>query len=272
VSGTQQISEVSPLNVAKTLLLVTCPCFRASYQVSSRPFGNMARRVFSKYFYFLMSLLIIVAIVYGFIFTVERNLVHPAVQRPWILYVHATIFTGWLAFFLLQTILVRSRKVTWHRRLGGFGVVLGSLIPIVGVSTAIVMGRFNIGVLHLPDVETSLIVPLFDMVCFTSTFPLAVYWRKKPELHRRLMLVASCALTAAGFGRFVGHALPDYLFYGGVDLLILLGVVRDLILDRRIHRVYLIVLPLFIVGQVITTYVAWHGVPFWIRIAHRLLQ
>jgi hypothetical protein len=24
------------------------------------------------------------------------------------------------------------------------------------------------------------------MVCFTSTFPLAVYWRKKPETHRRL--------------------------------------------------------------------------------------
>ena len=238
-------------------------------QASSRPFGNMVRRVLSKYFYFLMSLLIVAAIVYGFSFTVEKNLIHPAVPRPWILYVHATIFTGWLAFFLLQTILVRSRKVTWHRRLGGFGVVLGSLIPIVGISTAIVMGRFDIGVLHLPDVENSLIVPLFDMVCFTSTFPLAVYWRKKPELHRRLMLVAVCALTAAGFGRFV-H--PDYLFYGGVDLLILLGVVRDLILDRRIHRVYLIVLPLFIVGQVITTYVAWHGVPFWMRIAHRLLQ
>jgi len=238
-------------------------------QASSRPFGNRVRRVLSKYFYLLMSLLIIAAVAYGFSFTVEKNLIHPAVPRPWILYVHATIFTGWLAFFLLQSILVRSRKVRWHRRWGGFGVVLGSMIPIVGVSTAIVMGRFDIGVLHLTYVESSLIVPLFDMVCFTSTFPLAVYWRKKPELHRRLMLVASCALTAAGFGRFI-H--PDYLFYGGVDLLIFLGVVRDLILDRRIHRVYLIVLPLFIVGQVITTYIAWYGVPFWMRIAHRLLQ
>ena len=238
-------------------------------QGSSPPFGNMVRSVLRKYFYFLMSLLIIAAIVYGFSFTIEKNLIHPAVPRPWILYVHATIFTAWLALFLLQTILVRSRRVTWHRRVGGLGVVLGSLIPIVGVSTAIVMGRFDMGVLHLPDVENFLIVPLFDMVCFTSTFPLAVYWRKQPELHRRLMLVASCALTAAGFGRFV-H--PDYLFYGGVDLLILLGVVRDLILDRRIHRIYLIVLPLFLVGQVTTTYVAWHGVPFWVRIAHRLLE
>src|SRR5215471_2135414 len=238
-------------------------------QVISRTVTITVGGGLSKYFYLFMSLLIVAVIVYGFSFTIDKNLIHPAVPRPWILYVHATIFSGWLVFFILQSTLVRLGGVQWHRRLGQFGVALGTLIPIIGVSTAVVMGRFNTVSLHATDAESSLVIPLFDMVCFTSTFPLAVYWRKKPELHRRLMLVASCALTAAGFGRFI-H--PDYLFYGGVDLLIFLGLVRDLILDRRIHRVYLIVLPLFIVGQVITTYIAWYGVPFWMRIAHRLLQ
>jgi len=152
-----------------------------------------------------------------------------------------------------------------------FGVALGTLIPMVGVYAAVVMGRFNTVSLHATDAESFLVVPLFDMVCSTSTFPLAVYWRKKPELHRRLILVATCALTAAGFGRFPDRILPGYFFYVGVDLLILLGVARDLIVNRTVHRIYLLAVPLFILGQMIVTYIAYHNVPFWLRIAHAML-
>jgi len=251
-------------------IVVTTAQQRRLGLASPRTVG-IARRELGQYFYLFMSLLIVAVIVYGFSFTIGKNLLHPAIPRPWILYVHATVFSSWLVFFILQSTLVRSRKVQWHRRLGLFGVALGTLIPMVGVSTAVVMGRFNTVSLHATDAESSLVVPLFDMVCFTSTFPLAVYWRKKSELHRRLMLVATCALTAAGFGRFPERILPGYLFYVGVDLLILLGVARDLIVNRTVHRVYLFVLPLFILGQTIVTYIAYHNVPFWLRIAHAIL-
>ena len=238
---------------------------------SPRAWAIRAREGLDDYFYLFMALLFVAVIVYGFSFTIDKNLIHPAVPRPWLLYLHATVFSGWLVFYILQSTLVRSRKVQWHRRLGSFGVGLGTLIPIVGVSTAIVMGRFDAVSLHMTDAEPNLIIPLFDMVCFASTFPLAVYWRKKPELHRRLMLVATCALTAAGFGRFPERILPPYLFYAGVDLLILFGVARDLIVNRTIHRVYLFVLPPFILGQAIVTYVAFHNVRFWLRIAHAMI-
>jgi hypothetical protein len=238
---------------------------------SPRTLGIRVGGGLGQYFYLFMSLLIVGVIVYGFSFTIDKNLVHPAVPRPWILYVHATVFSGWLVFFILQSTLVRSRKVKWHRRLGWFGLALGTLIPIIGVSTAIVMGRFNTVSLHATHAESDLVIPLFDMVCFTSTFPLAFYWRKKPEVHRRLMLVATCALTAAGFGRFPERILPAYLFYAGVDLLILLGIARDVIVNRTVHRVYLFALPPFIVGQTMVTYIAFHQVPFWLRTAHALL-
>jgi hypothetical protein len=240
-------------------------------RASPRTVGTTMRGVIGKYFYFFMSLLIAAVTVFGFSFTIGANLIHPAVPRPWILYVHAIVFSGWLVFFILQSVLVRSRKVRWHRSIGWFGVALGALIPVLGVSTAMVMGRFDIATLHIPDTESFLIVPLFDMLCFTSTFPLAIYWRRKPELHRRLILIATCSLTAAAFSRFPESILPGYLFYSGVDLLILLGVARDWIADRRIHRVYLLVLPLFIFGQTIATYVEFHNVAFWLRIARALI-
>ena len=61
------------------------------------------------------------------------------------------------------------------------------------------------------------------------------------------MLLATCALSAAGLGRI--PILPPGTFYAGVDFLIVLGVIRDLIVNRRIHSVYKVGLPLFAAGQ-----------------------
>ena len=224
-----------------------------------------------NYFYFLMTLLIAGIVVYGFSHTVDQNLIHPAVPRPFILYVHAAVFSGWLVLFVLQSTLVRSHHVRWHRRVGVFGAGLGALIPVLGVATAITMGRFNLLQLHQAGAEAFLIIPLWDMATFTPAFALAVYWRKKPEFHRRLILIACCALTAASFGRFPPNILPRIVFYAGVDFLILLGVVRDLIVNRSIHQVYRYALPAIILGQIVVMYTATVEPAAWMRIAHAML-
>jgi hypothetical protein len=225
-----------------------------------------------QYFYFFMSLLVPVIVVYGFSHTVVENLIHPAIPRPFILYVHAAVFSGWAIFFIFQSALVRTHNVRLHRMTGWFGVALGVTIPVLGVSTAITMARFRILRLHSTDAETFLIVPLFDIICFTITFALAIYWRKRPEFHRRLVLIATCALTAAAFGRFPPQLLPPDWFYAGVDVLILLGVARDLIVNRRIHIVYRYALPAFILGQTAVTYTAVNNLPYWLKIAHAMLR
>ncbi len=225
-----------------------------------------------RYFYFFMSMLIAVVVAFGFSQTIDMNLIHPSIPRPFLLYVHAAVFTGWLVFFILQTALVRTSNVQIHRTLGTFGIAMGIGLPVLGVATALTMTRFDIEKLHNPTAATDMIVPFFDMVAFASTFSLAIYWRKKPELHRRLILASTCALTAAGFGRFPAWILPQNIFYVGVDLLILLGVTRDLIVSRKIHAVYAYVLPLFMVGQTVTLYAALYRPALWVSIAHRILD
>jgi hypothetical protein len=220
-------------------------------------------------FYLGMGLVVAAIVGYGFSHTIADNLLHPAIARPWILYVHAAVFTSWLAFFVIQTSLVQLRSVRWHRTLGWAGLGLGAAVPVVGIWTAIAMLRFDADTLGDPNVASLLVIPFFDMICFTPTFIAAALMRKAPETHRRLMLIATCVLTAAAWGRMPW--MPPYLFYAGVDALILLGVVRDLVVDHRVHRVYLYVLPPLAVGQVITTYLAFHDVPAWLRIAHAIL-
>ena len=149
-----------------------------------------------------MSLLIAAIVVYGFSHTVDKNLIHPAVPPPFLLNVHAAVFSTWLVFFILQTALVRTRQVRWHRRVGWFGAALGVAIAVLGTSTAITMARFNTLQLHASHEDSNLMIPLFDMLCFTPTFALAIYWRKQAELHRRLMFIATCALTPAALDVF----------------------------------------------------------------------
>ncbi len=62
------------------------------------------------------------------------------------------------------------------------------------------------------------------------------------------------------------------LFSAGVDLLILLGVVRDMVVNRRVHRVYLYVLPAFIVGQTVVTYTVFNESAYWRKIANAILS
>jgi hypothetical protein len=241
-------------------------------QVSTRSVPTAGVRPLGRYFYLFMALLIPAIVVYGFSFTVDRNLIHPAVPRPRILYVHAAVFSGWLVFFLLQSILVRSRRVSWHRRLGWFGAALGAVIPVLGTATAIAMAHFNATQLHQGRVEQDLMIPLWDMVAFTVAFALAILWRKKPEVHRRLVLVATCVLTAAAFGRFPAYLLNPTFFYAGVDVLVLFGALRDWSVERRVHPVYLVALPLLILGQTVVVYTNLHDLRYWLVIAHAILN
>jgi hypothetical protein len=233
-----------------------------------------SRRLLGRNFYFFMSLLIAAVVFYGFSFTVNRNLVHPTVPRPFILWVHAAFFSGWVLFFILQTGLIRTRKVRWHQRMGYFGAAMGGSMVVLGVTTAIIMTRFDTVQLHQSDAVAFLIVPLFDMLCFATALGLAVYWRKVPEYHRRLMLVATCALTDAAFGRLGPHLLSLGSVWGivGVDLLIILAMARDLMVTRRVHTVYLYVLPVFVFSQIIVAYTYLHRLPYWIKVAHIILR
>lgn len=217
-----------------------------------------------------MSLLIAGITVWGFSHTINQVLFHPAVPRPRILWVHGAAFSAWVAFYILQSALVRTRNVTLHRTLGWFGAGLGAFMVPLGIVTAIVLGRFDMYRLHETGVDTFLLIPFYDMAVFLVLFGLALLWRKRLELHRRMMFIATCGLLDAAFGR-VDYIFNNGYFYYFVDSVILLGVVRDLIVNRRVHKAYLVALPLLIVVQAFVIHTWMSGAGWWVRIARSIL-
>jgi uncharacterized membrane protein YozB (DUF420 family) len=228
------------------------------------------RKFLDRFFYLGMALLVAAVAIFGFSQTIGRNLLHPDTPRPWILPIHAIVFSSWVVLFITQSALVRVSRVAWHRRLGMFGAVLGGILPFLGVATALVMQHWLDQRQAADDVGLSL--PFNDMLTFSIAFGLAVYWRRRPEFHRRLMLVATCCLTGAAFARFPISLIADYAFYPCVDLLILFGVWRDLVVNRRVHAVYRYALPCMVIAQALTEYLVLARPSPWLAITHQIMQ
>lgn len=222
-------------------------------------------------FYFWIALTIAIVVGVGFLPTINSKLFHPATSLPPILYIHAAVFTAWVVLFFVQAALVMQRRVPLHRRLGKIGAVLGGLIPVVGILTALAMTKFSVAQGRVAA-ERLLILPLFDMLAFTAAFALALYWRARPEFHRRSMLIATCGLTAAAFARFPNWLVPRNYFYIAVDALILAGVARDWLATHRIHAVYRYGLPALIAGQSTVMWILVSRPPTWLAIAHSLVR
>ena len=132
-----------------------------SHSTAVRPAVHFTGRggFVDKYFYFAMSLLVAGIVVWGFNHTVEQNLFHAAVPRPLILWFHGGVFSTWVLFFIFQSTLVRTHNVKWHRFFGWFGAALGTAMVALGITTSIVMGRFDIHTLHETGVDSFLLFP-----------------------------------------------------------------------------------------------------------------
>lgn len=232
---------------------------------------NPLKTFLRRYFYLCMSLVMAGLVVSGFSRTVDAHLFHANPPRPWLLWVHGTAFSTWIVFFIVQSALVRLRKVAVHRFLGWFGAALAALMTVVGFMIAVVMARFDSVVLHETGVDAFLSIPFADMILFGPLIAIAIYLRKRPEYHRRLIFVATCQLMDAALGRF-DFIFNHYLFYPALDLLIVLGMLRDRVVDGRVNKAYLYSFGPIVVLQSLAVY-AWRVNPaWWQATTHALLR
>lgn len=74
--------------------------------------------------------------------------------------------------------------------------------------------------------------------------------------------MASCQLMQAAFVRFHYIGYHD-LFYPALDVLIVAGMLHDLVVDRRVSKVYLYVFPAMIALQAFASYLERVNPGWW---------
>ena len=160
-----------------------------------------------------------------------------------ILHLHGLIMTAWIVLFTIQIVFIAKHRVELHKKLGVLGAVLAALV--VGLGAFIVVRDVA---RQSPNGTTATFWILFaafdgiNLLLFGSLVFVAVWMRRRADVHKRLMLLATLSLLPPALGRIAIHFVSDEgepitklaLLTGCVVLVVLVDTLRH----RRLHPVF----------------------------------
>lgn len=132
--------------------------------------------------------------------------IHNGDRVPIELHVHAAIMGMLLALFVLQSVLVQRGNVALHKRLGVFGVALGTA-ALVSMALVVDSAMRREDVSALPFLPNVLTLGIVQIATFSVLFGTAVAARRAPPWHKRLMTFALLSTLQAATQRM--QWLPD---------------------------------------------------------------
>ena len=165
---------------------------------------------------------------------------HPALLALVVL--HSSAVFAWFVLFFLQSLLISVQNRRLHMKLGWSVLAIGSAIaltgPIVAVRSIQLTPPFS---LFGWPYSRFLLIMLTEIVLFTTFVTIGVLNRRRPGIHRPMMLMASLALLSGATSRtpFFHAIFGDSTaagFFGPVILIGALLVLTRLALTRRFDR------------------------------------
>lgn len=183
------------------------------------PRAAVAQR--SRVFFWIATAMMIAAFV-GFSPTFWVPLAQGVPARLPVIIFHATLFYAWNFFLMYQAWLVASGNVARHRETGLIGVSLATAMVLVGTQAALASAKRQIEAGNVAGGEAFLIVPLAALFTFAALVIAAIMNVKRPEWHKRFLIVATAVILEAAIARLfitfvvMGGHLPP--FQGNVGL------------------------------------------------------
>ena len=111
-----------------------------------------------------------------------------------LIHVHAVVFTAWPLLFLSQTWLAAHNRLEHHRAWGMAGISLATALFVVGMVTAIQSAELRVVKGGDDRGLAFLIIPMSAISLFAGFFAAAVANLARPNVHKRLMVLATIAL------------------------------------------------------------------------------
>lgn len=224
-------------------------------------------------FYFYMAVAFAVIAFAGF----ARTYVIPVATNSFtgsaMVHVHGLLFLGWTILFAVQARLVERRRVDLHRALGLLGISFATAMLFMGVALVVRGLEYGVAAGNAAAAQMLAIIPLSQITLFVAFFAAAIANLRRPETHKRLMMLATVNLLQAAIARFFlmviapETALPNFgatpvedvrmaltvvaIPAALIDLLVVAALVRDWRRTGRPHRAYVIGLACMIFVQAV---------------------
>jgi hypothetical protein len=245
---------------------------------SQEPSAALRRLAAERLFYVIAGCVMLVATVVGFRLFLAHGkgfgggeITHQIFP---LVVVHGIAMFSWVVVFLLQSILILNGNPRLHMRIGVGGAVLAGVMVPLGSVSAILSARYN------PDIYQLLGGPRFflatmlgEMLSFGVLVGVAVIYRRRPEIHRPMMLLASLMIISGALGRcpYIGeYALMPPLYVLGPALVLgALFLVLQLGMTRAFSRWYALGYSGMVIASVMIIVIGHSAL--WNRIAGAIL-
>lgn len=188
---------------------------------------------------------------------------------PRVVHVHAVLFFLWMVFFVVQTTQVARGHLSRHRDLGLLGISIATAMVITGVVATTVTLKAGLAGSNPQFARLANVLSLFSMMLFTLFIALAIGHIRKPEHHKRFMVLATFSILQAAIARVLQFvpaiSFPQRTTIGAVvvDVMLLAVIAIDTRLHRRLHPVYVLGFALLVaaqIGRILVLKTEW-----WIR-------
>lgn len=219
--------------------------------------------------YGAVAVLFAIIVLAGFGRTYYLKVIFDSPPVPSLLvHIHGLVMLVWVIYFISQVWLIRSKRPRVHMRAGMLGIALALVVIVVGFFTAAAAGFGSASA--PPDIPplAFMIVPMTDLVMFALLFGAAIYYRKRPAVHKRLMLLTVVNFLPPAIARIPIETLQATgpLFFFGVPTILLIGLlIYDNRSSGRLNRVFLAGSILLIASYPVR--LALMGTDAWMRLA-----
>jgi hypothetical protein len=246
-------------------------------------------------FYMMIAWTCLAIAVIGFMPTYFMPLAQSKFDAPPIIHIHGLVMFAWVAFFVVQTSLVSGGNVLAHRTWGVVGIsIITAMVFIVTWTETMRIHAAS----ATPGVPAGLAegvkafswVTMGGLAFLVAVFILAIANIKRPEIHKRLMLLMTSSMLTPPIARWfltflapppdpsapalppgVEAAPPTFVAIPPAlvgDLVLLIAMTYDWRTRGRPHPVYLIGGAILLAYQLTVTQVghsaAWLAVATWI--------
>lgn len=131
-----------------------------------------------------------------------------APELPVQVMVHGAFATAWLLLFFVQALLISSDRRALHQKLGVGALFIAAGVAVSGVTTIVLAMPRLIALVDSTDPAIVIAeqLPAFSadvgtFMAFTIAVACAAYFRRRPETHKQLMLLASMLLVSPAIFR-----------------------------------------------------------------------
>jgi hypothetical protein len=206
-----------------------------------------AQQASAGWFYQGMGIVAIFLVIAAFAPGIASSTGRNAPLTP-LVWVHGAVFFSWLLLYLLQTTFIAIGRRAIHRRVGVASMLLAAALLAVGYATAITMARrgFDLSgdLAAASDPLGVVVFPLGDLVSFAVLVASAFWYRHRPAIHKRLILLATTgSLMAAPLAHLIAkfpslREIPPIILIP-LAVLYMTGALHDRIVHGRVHPVSL---------------------------------